>query len=287
MPSNKYNVSDYKIFDDAVSINNNLNNKLSEEKDNITSSESKISDDTFKGPAADQAKEYYDKIAGYLSVISNNLNNINNYFQRVSSNYKEADQQAREIITNTSDSDGTSLSYVSSSGRSYSSSSLGSSNRSYSSSATSDSQQDFINSIKDGAIESYKKYHVLPSLTIAQAILESGWGKSAIGNNLFGIKAGSDWTGKTQTVGTSEYGSRGYYHINDTFRDYDSISDSIEDHAKLLTNSRYDSVRAATDYKTACREVQKDGYATAPSYADSLIELIEQYDLDQWDNVSI
>lgn len=123
-------------------------------------------------------------------------------------------------------------------------------------------------------------------MTIAQAILESGWGKSAIGNNLFGIKAGSDWTGKTQTVGTSEYGARGYYHINDTFRDYDSISDSIEDHAKLLTNSRYDSVRAATDYKTACREVQKDGYATAPSYADSLIKLIEQYNLNQWDNIT-
>ncbi len=288
MPSNKYNVSDYKIFDDAVSITNNLNNKLSEEKDNITSSESKISDDTFKGPAADQAKEYYDKIAGYLSVISNNLNNINNYFQRVSSNYKEADQQAREIITNTSDSDGTSLSYVSSSGRSYSSSSLGSSNRSYSSSATSDSQQEFINSIKDGAIESYEKYHVLPSLTLAQAILESGWGKYSIGNNLFGIKAGSGWTGKTQNVATTEYDSNGRaYHITDTFRDYDSISDSIEDHAKLLTNSRYDSVRSATDYKTACHEVQKDGYATSPAYADSLIELIEQYDLDQWDNVSI
>ena len=271
MPSNKYEVSDYKIFDDAVSVSNNLNNRLSEEKDNITSSESEISDSTFKGPAADQAREYYDKIINYLSVISDNLIHINDYFQLVSSNYKSADQQARKVVTNSSESP-----YLS----------LNSSSNSYSSSVTNKSQQDFINSIKDGAIESYKKYHVLPSLTIAQAILESGWGDSAIGNNLFGIKAGSDWTGKTQTVGTSEYGSRGYYHINDTFRDYDSISDSIEDHAKLLTNSRYDSVRAATDYKTACREVQKDGYATAPSYADSLIKLIEQYNLNQWDNIT-
>lgn len=279
MPNSNYSVSNYEMFDDAISVTNSLNGKLSNVNEKIISSMNYISDDTFKGPAADVAMENYNNIVGYLKNIAGNLGVINNYFANVSSNYREADNSASNVITGNdgksgSGSVGTSLSLGSSSTRSVST-------------VANLSQQEFIDSIKDGAIESYKKYHVLPSLTIAQAILESGWGKSAIGNNLFGIKAGSNWTGKTQTVRTSEYGSGGYYHINDTFRDYDSIDDSIEDHAKLLTNSRYDSVRAATNYKTACQEVQKDGYATSPTYANSLIKLIEQYNLDQWDNISV
>ncbi len=291
MPNSNYSVSNYEMFDDAISVTNSLNAKLSNVNEKIISSMNYISDDTFKGPAADVAMENYNNIVGYLKKIAGNLGVINNYFANVSSNYREADNSASNVITG---NDGKSGSNVitgndgkSGSGSVGTSLSLGSSSTRSVSIVANLSQQEFIDSIKDGAIECYKKYHVLPSLTIAQAILESGWGKSAIGNNLFGIKAGSNWTGKTKTVRTSEYGSGGYYHINDTFRDYDSIDDSIEDHAKLLTNSRYDSVRAATNYKTACQEVQKDGYATSPTYANSLIKLIEQYNLDQWDNISV
>lgn len=276
MPNSNYSVSNYEMFDDAISVTNSLNGKLSNVNEKIISSMNYISDDTFKGPAADVAMENYNNIVGYLKNIAGNLGVINNYFANVSSNYREADNSASNVITGNDGKSG--------SGSVGASLFLGSSSTRSVSTVANLSQQEFIDSIKDGAIESYKKYHVLPSLTIAQAILESGWGKSAIGNNLFGIKAGSNWTGKTQTVRTSEYGSGGYYHINATFRDYDSIDDSIEDHAKLLTNSRYDSVRAATNYKTACQEVQKDGYATSPTYANSLIKLIEQYNLDQWDN---
>ena len=279
MPNSNYSVSNYEMFDDAISVTNSLNGKLSNVNEKIISSMNYISDDTFKGPAADVAMENYNNIVGYLKNIAGNLGVINNYFANVSSNYREADNSASNVITGNDGKSG--------SGSVGASLSLGSSSTRSVSTVANLSQQEFIDSIKDGAIESYKKYHVLPSLTIAQAILESGWGKSAIGNNLFGIKAGSNWTGKTQTVRTSEYGSGGYYHINATFRDYDSIDDSIEDHAKLLTKSRYDSVRAATNYKTACQEVQKDGYATSPTYANSLIKLIEQYNLDQWDNISV
>ena len=279
MPNSNYSVSNYEMFDDAISVTNSLNGKLSNVNEKIISSMNYISDDTFKGPAADVAMENYNNIVGYLKNIAGNLGVINNYFANVSSNYREADNSASNVITGNDGKSG--------SGSVGASLFLGSSSTRSVSTVANLSQQEFIDSIKDGAIESYKKYHVLPSLTIAQAILESGWGKSAIGNNLFGIKAGSNWTGKTQTVRTSEYGSGGYYHINDTFRDYDSIDDSIEDHAKLLTKSRYDSVRAATNYKTACQEVQKDGYATSPTYANSLIKLIEQYNLDQWDNISV
>ena len=143
---------------------------------------------------------------------------------------------------------------------------------------------DFINSIKAGAVKSYNEYGVLPSLTLAQAICESGWGKSAIGNNIFGIKAGSSWTGKVKRVQTSEQRSDGsYYKIYANFRDYDSIDESIMDHAKLLSTDNYKRVIAAKNYKEACQAVKACGYATSLSYANTLINIIEQYGLDQWD----
>ena len=143
---------------------------------------------------------------------------------------------------------------------------------------------DFINRIKAGAVESYNKYGVLPSLTIAQAILESGWGKHSIGNNIFGIKAGSGWNGKVKRVKTSEQRSDGsYYQIYANFRDYDSVDESIIDHAKLLTGDRYKRVIAATNYKDACQAVRACGYATSLNYSKNLINIIEQYGLNQWD----
>lgn len=143
---------------------------------------------------------------------------------------------------------------------------------------------EFIAKIKDGAIESQRKYGVLASLTIAQAILESGWGKASIGNNIFGIKAGSSWKGKTQTRNTSEYVDGKYINITAVFRDYDSIADSIADHALLFVNaSRYKNLIGCTDYKQACRNVQADGYATDPKYADKLISIIESNGLAQFD----
>ncbi len=145
----------------------------------------------------------------------------------------------------------------------------------------------FINSIIKGAVESYKKYGVLPSLTLAQAILESGWGESGLSanyNNLFGIKAGSGWTGKRANMRTSEQNSDGsYVSIYSDFRAYDSPEESIEDHAKLLTNDRYKPVLAAKNYKEACVAVRQCGYATSLNYSNNLISLIEQYGLNQWD----
>ena len=145
-------------------------------------------------------------------------------------------------------------------------------------------QQAFIAKIKPGAVSAQAKYGVLASLTLAQSILESGWGKSAIGNNLFGIKATASWTGKTQTVATTEYYNGVKTAVNAKFRDYDSIEASIEDHAKLLTLDRYKPVIAAQGYQDACRQVQRCGYATDPLYAAKLISMIEQYGLNAWDD---
>lgn len=145
-------------------------------------------------------------------------------------------------------------------------------------------QTAFIQKILDGAMAAQKKTGILTSLTLAQAALESGWGNSSIGNNIFGIKATASWKGKKRKIKTAEYsgGKKGYYDL--WFRDYDTIEDSILDHGKLLTYPRYAKVRAAKTYAEACRAIQAAGYATDPKYAEKLISLIKSNGLDKWDN---
>ena len=136
-------------------------------------------------------------------------------------------------------------------------------------------------------METQRKYGVLASLTIAQAILETGWGKYSVGNNIFGIKTSPSWTGRTVTCKTGEGYDGQAVTVSGTFRGYDSIADSIEDHAKLfVNNSCYHNIIGCMDYKQACRNVQADGYATDPHYADTLISIIEDNDLTQFDKAA-
>lgn len=146
-------------------------------------------------------------------------------------------------------------------------------------------QKKFIDKILPSAKKAQDQFGVLVSLTLAQAILESAWGRASIGCNIFGIKANKSWSGLKQLVRTAEY-ENGKKVLNQSyFRDYPSIDESIVDHAKLLTTSRYKTVLAAANYKEACIQVQKCGYATDPKYAAKLIELIEDFELNQWDFV--
>ena len=145
-------------------------------------------------------------------------------------------------------------------------------------------QTDFIKTIAPGAVEGMKNHGICASMSIAQAILESGWGRSAIGHNMFGIKAGPNWHGATKTVRTKEWDGKKYITINAAFRDYPSFSASIEDHTMfLLQNSRYKNLIGVKDYRTACELIHRDGYATSPTYAKSLISLIETWHLSQYD----
>lgn len=151
----------------------------------------------------------------------------------------------------------------------------------------------FINNIKESAIYNYKKYKILPSITISQAILESNWGKSILSkgfNNLFGIKADKSWTGEYVTLETKEYSST---VINDKFRKYKDKSESIEDHAKFLVeNKRYkeNGVFESNTYTYQAKALEKSGYSTVSNengeliYADMLIELIKQYNLQLIDS---
>jgi len=127
---------------------------------------------------------------------------------------------------------------------------------------------------------------ILPSLTIAQAILESGWGKSELAqkaNALFGIKAGTNWKGPRYEKKTAEQIDGKQVEITAAFRAYGSWEESIADHGAHLRGSRYKAVQGERDYKKACRAVHAAGYATAPDYADKLIRLVEQYGLTAWD----
>jgi len=144
-------------------------------------------------------------------------------------------------------------------------------------------KEEFINSIVPAAVEAYEKYGILPSLTLAQAALESNWGKSAPGCMLFGIKwtegCGYDW----QLLWTREYINGQWTRVQAKFRKYDSFGESVADHAQLLLKPRYAKVRAAQTYKEACQAVYEGGYATDPDYPGKLIRLIEEYDLNRWD----
>jgi lysozyme len=149
----------------------------------------------------------------------------------------------------------------------------------------------FLNEVITGAINGWTKYKILPSLTVSQAILESGWGQSTLASkyhNLFGIKADSSWTGEYVTMSTIEESSSGYYYtVNAKFRKYDSYSDSIIDHDKfLIDNSRYSNLIGQTNAKTVTSLISKDGYATDSSYSSKLMSIINSYGLTAWDQLA-
>lgn len=146
-------------------------------------------------------------------------------------------------------------------------------------------REDFIKQIGAAAVEDARKSRVLPSLTIAQAALESNWGKSALavkGKNLFGIKGEGDaGYGMYQTT---EYINGKPVSVQAKFRHYSSWLASIRDHSDLFHRlKRYKDVVGETDYKKACKAVQAAGYATDPQYANKLISLIETYKLYEYD----
>ncbi|MCD7112761.1 glycoside hydrolase family 73 protein [Limosilactobacillus agrestis] len=143
----------------------------------------------------------------------------------------------------------------------------------------------FLESIHQGAVDGWKQFGVLPSLTGAQAIIESAWGQSALttqGHNLFGIKG--SYNGQSVTMPTYEYYGGRYVQINDAFRAYPSNYESIVDHGRFLKeNRRYSNLIGQKDYQTVTRLIRQDGYATDPQYTNTLNRVIRQYNLTAWD----
>ena len=151
-------------------------------------------------------------------------------------------------------------------------------------------KKDFIKKIGPIAREVDKSYDLLPSITIAQACLESNYGQSDLSqkyNNLFGVKGSNPNTSAVMT--TKEYVKNQWVTVKARFQIYDSYEASIRAHARLFQNGttwnhdQYKHVLASKDYKTQAKALVTDGYATDPDYADKLINLIEQFDLEKYD----
>lgn len=154
--------------------------------------------------------------------------------------------------------------------------------------ALNEEQRAFVTAILPGAMQGLKD-GLFPSITIAQAIHESGWGRSSLAakyNNLFGVKASSSWTGKVVELPTQEEVNGGIITIMAKWRVYDSWTDSVLDRIKfLLENSTYrkNGVFEAKNYMEQAEALQRAGYATDSSYALKLIQTIQTYSLHIYD----
>lgn len=122
---------------------------------------------------------------------------------------------------------------------------------------------------------------------IAQAILESGWGKSKLAatyHNYFGLKCGTKWTGKSVNMNTQEeYEPGTLTTIKDNFRVYDSMEEGVKGYFEFIQLARYQNLRGITDPKKYLETIKSDGYATSSDYVQNNMRLIEQYNLTQYD----
>lgn len=147
---------------------------------------------------------------------------------------------------------------------------------------------------------------ILASVTAAQFILESGYGKSELGqnaNNMFGMKrslSGNSWGGSTwdgssvYTKKTQEQNVDGTYEtVTADFRKYSCVEDSIADHSAYLLGAkngkvlRYKGIKGMTDYKAVAQLIKDGGYATSLIYVEKLCSIIEKWNLTQYDVLGI
>lgn len=140
--------------------------------------------------------------------------------------------------------------------------------------------EDYIQRFKDIAIDEMNKFGIPASITLAQGLLESGNGNGSLAreaNNHFGIKCGSEWTGKTILKDDDQK--------DDCFRVYNNPEESFRDHSQFLLRKRYASLFELdkNDYKGWALGLKQAGYATNPRYADLLISIIERHDLTLFD----
>ncbi len=142
--------------------------------------------------------------------------------------------------------------------------------------------QDYIDRYHQMAQDQMARHGIPASITLAQGLLESAAGRSTLAvkaNNHFGIKVGMGWTGPWVVKSDDR--------PDDRFRKYNSVAESFEDHSQFLMKPRYQSLfqLSRTDYKGWAHGLKRCGYATNPTYAQQLIQIIEIYDLHQYDSM--
>lgn len=170
-------------------------------------------------------------------------------------------------------------------------------------------QEQFLAQMGELASHEMERTRVLASVTVAQAIWESGWGQSSLTkktNNYFGMTVGSSWKGtiycskndsfyssRTEAIsilGNAKYNywaSGGDNGVPGFWRVYSSMAESVADHNDLLsTSGLYKGIPGETDYKTVCNILNKY-YCNDGSYATAIISTIEKYDLTRFDVFSV
>lgn len=141
----------------------------------------------------------------------------------------------------------------------------------------------YIDQYKELAILKMYQYKIPASITLAQGVFESACGTSRLardGKNHFGIKCHKEWIGDTVRIDDDE--------LQECFRKYERVEDSYNDHSLFLTSRpRYAGLFQLNvmDYKAWARGLKAAGYATNPKYADRLIDLIERFNIAQWDTL--
>ena len=150
-------------------------------------------------------------------------------------------------------------------------------------------KQKFVDDIAKYVKKYASSYGIsIHSPIIAQAILESGWGKSKLAtdyHNYFGMKCGTKWTGPSVNMTTQEeYTASTLTTIKDNFRVYDSMEDGIKGYFEFIQLPRYENLKGITDPQKYIETIRNDGYATSSTYVDSLVRIIKLYNLTSYDN---
>ena len=146
--------------------------------------------------------------------------------------------------------------------------------------------ESFLEKLKPYVLKDMRETKILASLTAAQGFIESSKGNSGLtkkANNLFGIKG--SYNGQFVQMWTTEYYNGVPQRVLANFRKYPSWFESVNDHSGLFNRlERYKNLRGEVDYVKACNNVQKDGYATSPTYSTTLLKVINRYNLYEWDS---
>lgn len=154
------------------------------------------------------------------------------------------------------------------------------------------SNQEFITDIAAYVQKYAASYGILVhSPIIAQAILESGWGKSKLAatyHNYFGLKCGTKWTGKSVNLSTQEEYTAGTLStIKDNFRVFDSMEEGVKGYFEFIQLARYQNLKGITDPKTYLETIKANGYATSSTYVQNTYSLVLQYSLTQYDGKEV
>ena len=147
---------------------------------------------------------------------------------------------------------------------------------------------EFIEKIAD-CVEKYAYLYGIEvhSPIIAQAILESGWGKSGLASkyhNYFGLKCGSSWKGKSVNMATKEeYKVGTLTNIRDNFRVYDSMEAGVKGYFEFINTKRYANLKGVTSPEDYVKRIKADGYATSSTYVDNIMRVIRDNKLTRFD----